>query len=869
MPPTTPKPAYTLIFHMPIIAPPPAGIDSGLYYGAVTTATTLQVATVAHLGLKFTLSNASYAPLFAMVGGLISFIPSGKPLPTADASSSPGAGSLYIKTLPIDANTLRKKLPPGVPPPTRVLYLNVKPNTVRNVLQPMVHAILLEELKTAWNKSSAMPDRAGLETNYLDRVMLGEKAVLVPGGTLIGQAELVDPNDATTASEVTLRFTDGRGNDLSPLLHLRSMPSFEARWVGHPLVTATANTPVPINIYLRFEVWNETSHNHEPLPPGVAVDLMDYDAGSPNDKLATQLTDAQGSVHFSIPNVQILDEPEPDLFFLVHTNQISYAGHTLPAEWSTKGWKDKNGSTGYYENFQGTQLGDAANPLTFRIGVDFHARFEYSRFNSYTPPGQTPTSTPHQIAPAGIPVSIYTGSESPFPTVKRQLETDQRGEVHGVIFEVDPEDSIHYFVKFEITAPEINLPRAQVVMDQVGWSTSFNDADRKYYPDNDRTSLGSFGAADVFNCSARERDVALFFLKVLRELSTFLFNITDAAWTGINNLKLFRQSAVNHPYSWPVGEVNIPGEVGLDDGGTTNYHWDRSTLIHELSHQVMWKEAGFSTMDIAIELLGPFGELHGKHQTNALFNAKHALIEGWAEFVEAIFTAVNTPPYSLSEIVDGDDNPVLSGLGPPPNNLGEQIEGAFANGLWAIFQNHVVTPSVSSLAHVYSSKNGNVAITAPWISNTSVQGRFLSMIWNPLKDLSTLSDPRTSDMHDKIRTRNPAMWHELMAQLQTFNEAMEEPTVDFVSPSSGPIAGGQPVTITGTNFVAATGGTIGGLVAGVPIETSVFIGGAPATNVTVISSTMLVAVTPPGAQGNTTLRVVTPAGPHISLYTYV
>jgi hypothetical protein len=108
-----------------------------------------------------------------------------------------------------------------------------------------------------------------------------------------------------------------------------------------------------------------------------------------------------------------------------------------------------------------------------------------------------------------------------------------------------------------------------------------------------------------------------------------------------------------------------------------------------------------------------------------------------------------------------------------------------------------------------------------------------------------------------------------MAELQEFNQAMAVPTAHFgsISPLSGPAAGGQLVTITGTNFIATTVGTIGGQ----PIETLVTIGGAPATNISVISSTKLTAVTPAGAPGNATLVITTPAGSATvpNVYAYV
>ena len=66
------------------------------------------------------------------------------------------------------------------------------------------------------------------------------------------------------------------------------------------------------------------------------------------------------------------------------------------------------------------------------------------------------------------------------------------------------------------------------------------------------------------------------------------------------------------------------------------------------------------------------------------------------------------------------------------------------------------------------------------------------------------------------------------------------PTVTSVSPSTGSIAGGTPVTITGTNF--ASGATV-------------TIGGAAATNVVVVSTTQITATTPAGSAGPATVTV--------------
>jgi hypothetical protein len=71
------------------------------------------------------------------------------------------------------------------------------------------------------------------------------------------------------------------------------------------------------------------------------------------------------------------------------------------------------------------------------------------------------------------------------------------------------------------------------------------------------------------------------------------------------------------------------------------------------------------------------------------------------------------------------------------------------------------------------------------------------------------------------------------------------PVVFTMTPTSGPAVGGTPFTIIGSNLTSA----------------SVTFNGIPATSVVVdASGTILTAVTPPGAAGNATVVVTTPAG---------
>ncbi len=274
-------------------------------------------------------------------------------------------------------------------------------------------------------------------------------------------------------------------------------------------------------IYVQFEVYNETTGVFETLPRGVPIHLMDYNTVLPNKKLDTQLTDGQGRVEFETADLAKKAGEKPDIFFLAETKSYTVAGHTLPNEWSTKGWKTKDGQAGYYEDFTGTQLGDVNAPLVFRIGLDFHIKWTYQR------PGH-----PDEIAPKGMPG--YIDSSRIVNIDDKEFRTDADGEMHGVVFDVSPGDDISFHIFFHIEDASINLPKAKV--DIGGWKTNTSDAglfttdpDLKIFKSVDRTSIGTKSSPEVIRASIQERNVAFYFLKILRELSTFLFHITDGA----------------------------------------------------------------------------------------------------------------------------------------------------------------------------------------------------------------------------------------------------------------------------------------------------------------------------------------------------
>jgi PKD repeat protein len=91
----------------------------------------------------------------------------------------------------------------------------------------------------------------------------------------------------------------------------------------------------------------------------------------------------------------------------------------------------------------------------------------------------------------------------------------------------------------------------------------------------------------------------------------------------------------------------------------------------------------------------------------------------------------------------------------------------------------------------------------------------------------------------------------------TVNPATETHTFTSITPTSGPINGGTPVTIVGTNFADGVGVTIGG---------------AAATNVIKVDANHITAVTPPGTAGARDVVITNTNGQTVtatSAFTYV
>jgi ribosomal protein S11 len=174
-----------------------------------------------------------------------------------------------------------------------------------------------------------------------------------------------------------------------------------------------------------------------------------------------------------------------------------------------------------------------------------------------------------------------------------------------------------------------------------------------------------------------------------------------------------------------------------------------------------------------------------------------------------------------SSTVTGATVSIASGAGADTLNFTNQ------NGITGSFSAGTLTLTGTATVAIYQ-----VALESVTFSTTSTSVTPRTINWTVTNSVAS-SAPATSTV-----------------------DVLLPPTVSGISPSSGPTAGGTPVSITGTNFTGATGVTIGG---------------AAATNVVVVSGTSITATTPAGTAGTASVVVTTTYGSNVAntLFTYV
>jgi hypothetical protein len=134
--------------------------------------------------------------------------------------------------------------------------------------------------------------------------------------------------------------------------------------VSNGTVTGAKSTSIT-HIFLRFEGWNIIESEFSPVNPDTEVQCITKGMLGTQILAATN-TDTQGNATFELEHGSS-GEDDLDIFFIVKCGGTKLHGVEIKNDLSTEDIKDINEKSGYYENFDGRNLGTKDNPLIFRI----------------------------------------------------------------------------------------------------------------------------------------------------------------------------------------------------------------------------------------------------------------------------------------------------------------------------------------------------------------------------------------------------------------------------------------------------------------------------------------------------------------------
>ncbi|MBS1913356.1 MAG: hypothetical protein JST22_15315 [Bacteroidetes bacterium] len=816
-------------FSMPIIA-------AGSNYATIASRTTVTPVGNRGLEIKIKDANAAESTIYTALGGGISFFPDPAPATTGSVviyswiKDAAGAVSLVA-----DAGSV----PPNVPKPGLIVYENIEAQSVRDYVTGRANGMDRAALTEGWKFANTtptppIPSDSVMRAHIVDQTMLGKLLIyIVSAGEDIGTAATYTDGLETgskfnyywydTDTQIMANRTADR--ELSPIPYIEALPGYDGKWANHPLVTKVADLDIPMDFYMKFEVYNPSINNYVSLSY-VPVELWDDNGVSDNHLFdqSTFITDGDGKVTISCSNVRglgtgAINDLYADIYIKVLTAGWTVTGREgetiyLPDEWRSGGpfgqWRAMDGTPGYFPDFRGTRIGTASQPAVYHVGFDYHINFWYNNI----------TQGRGENAVRGMIVEVWSNPLIQDGTLLDTAYTDELGTIHGVFFGADPGTQVGIWNKWELRAD------ATVGLKQTGANLFIASNPATQWLISDLTMPGIFpdgiptiGRPAYPLMIEAKGDFAnpLYVLKIAREINQFWFTMTEGSqfrWDGYEvSYNIYRLN--DSGLSWPVGQIWL-GE---------NSSWSRETIFHETGHVIMWHMHNVTTLNIAMEFL--HGKLKSNHDFPLVTNPVHAVIEGWAEFsgmFGEIHPSSRRGDVETVVLTDGAGHQHRIPLGPPMIDRGYSVEGAFADALFQIFENLVATPALFNNVPV---NNGDTRIVLhetytgdlnsepgnAWIQNSGLHSRFVQMIWTPFVGTAGILGDAvgTVGVMNTILNYSPNfnIVHLLRAEMNAFNmnvmPAVGSSLGAGTNPggaATGPAAGGTPFIITGYGFVA-------------------------------------------------------------------
>ena len=845
-------PEYIPQFCMPIIEPPTQGDPSTYYQNLELNATATQLSDNTN-GIKYVATrdngDTGLFDHYLLMDSLIHFVKAGSNFPGwgSLAGTTCSKNTLLIKPNPVANEYLIKKLPSGIPPPI-IMIENVEESSftqdltayihkaLNNNYWPYIHSMMTILLDDTWSEiNGSDPAQASLNDKinlFINQVInSGDYWFFLKGSSKLGKIL----NNASNEAEFNIKMLDTSMLDyITPVAFLRQMITLPDRsagtkWTDHPLISSIESFSTPVDIYLKFEIWNPLSVTDSNEPHYVPVDancevrVQQYIENS-NDIIGdTAYTNADGEVLFhynSLPDADFSSET-PNIYFEIINPVCSKIDQfnidadrpiILPDNWSTKpnenntdNWFSVDGSPGYYDTFQGIKLGSSSYPLTYRIGVDYHLKMTYQ--NSMFPKGLAVClidKTINEKLNSEYKQLKYIGEDRYFGDELDKIKnsTDKSGVIHGISFDFKPGTDLGFLVYFEMHDLEVDMNKCRINFHEHAmafrlyhWSSFTNDQDNKIFNANQKTTIGTPNSLYRVDIAEKNRTDALYVAKTMYEVAYFFNYFTNATWKGFNDLKININTAPGTSSAIPIKNVYIDED----------YTDDRSVIVHELCHQVLYSEIWGTGLDLVLQSMLVTG---GPHNDNYVINRRFSFFEGWSIAIAKIFCMTFESKESflldLIHISLTEAGYKVDKLTPMPLNTGERVEGAYANIISLIFWNYVCDGYVTSLntkqgklkrpsgysnndIKLNESDNGDLSQKNYWLNNNNkndLSTKFLSFIFTPFTSLDISNSLTYAHLKNIIDNFSGIDKLRLRADYYRWNSFIVTPKIKVLSPQN-------------------------------------------------------------------------------------
>ena len=639
--------------------------------------------------------------------------------------------AVFLETVPMRQLS---KWSAVAPIPQFIIIENISPTSLRKDLAredgPL--GVYSKRLREALFKDMGLFSTALLIREEVARRAVPNRRVRRSTGVYVGTG--AKTGTVYAGKPLVVRFAHiGRSGKLelmNPLPFLKVLSTVDKTLAAHPLVKFAQKQSEQLAFHFRFEYWSTHHGKYQVVDWSPKVTLSFENGGIQKGGRVN----ANGKSSFIIRKSNYQKALNKKLHFEITSRRSAISGVKLPATWTTVGKYDIYGNPLWFDKFPGISIGTSKDPVVIRIMDAVRLRLQY------VPKG---TTRPSPLS-SGVKVNVKSPNKS-------TLRTDGSGQIIWPYFS-NPPTKLELEIEGEMQDKSLKLPSTTVYVKksnrstqkQLRWDISLPIAPRRIATLN--PLLTHTIRADTRHPNDIMRDksyyirLALYHLKIVQEVHRWLQFMTLGAWKG-EELFMVLQNVPGHHT-----EASFQKRFLFIDN---EYHWSRRATAHEFGHRVMADlleitgNAGKKKLAVKEKYISP-------HWPNMISQRTEAFTEGWAEFFGLAFgsrgNGAHLNPSSRLSYPTGTPS-AKQRFGRTPTlmshvDLGEIVEGAFADALWHILKSQVLDPRNRFFNdYVHESTNGDIFsahqsnLYYKKALSATQRRKFVKYFWKPMQAL--------------------------------------------------------------------------------------------------------------------------------------